>query len=115
MQAIQGNAPPIRRGYAELMQLGYTDTGYVALQELYSQAVAEFHKGRDVLNEASLASGDESWARLAEAATAFTHPQAPARQVYEALVSPPTSPSDLGLEPFGGNWTEWETRVGREN
>jgi uncharacterized protein YyaL (SSP411 family) len=50
-----------------------------------------------------------------EAATAFTHPQAHARQVYEALVSPPTSPSDLGLEPFGGNWTERETRVRREN
>jgi hypothetical protein len=41
------------------MQLGYTDTRYGALQELYSQAVAEFHKGRDVLNEAPLASGDE--------------------------------------------------------
>jgi hypothetical protein len=105
----------ISRAYAELMQLGYTDTGYGALQELYSRAVAEFHEGRDVLNEASLASGDEALARLAEAATAFTHCQAHARQVYEALVSPPTSPSDLGLEPFGGGWAEWETRVGRKN
>ena len=105
----------IARAYSALMQLGYTDTGYGALQELYSQAVAEFHEGREALNEASLASGNEALSRLAEAATTFTRAQAHAKQVYEALVSPPTGPSDLGLEPFGGNWASWETRVGRKN
>jgi hypothetical protein len=105
-------AEDIAGAYKELMQLSYSDTGYAELQELYSRAVKEFHKGRDVLFEASLADGNEALARLAKAATAFTHSQAHARQVVEALVPPPTAPSDLGLEPFGGSWAEWETRIG---
>jgi len=48
---------------------------------------------------------------LAEAATYFTRCQAHALQVHEALVLPPTSPTDLGLRPFGGDWALWETRI----
>ncbi|MFO7867311.1 MAG: hypothetical protein R6V02_10965 [Candidatus Aminicenantes bacterium] len=55
--------------------------------------------------------GNEALAQLAEAATCFTRCQAHALQVYEALVPPPTSPSDLGLLPFGGDWALWETRI----
>jgi hypothetical protein len=104
-------AEDIAGAYEQLMQLNVTDTGYAALQDLYSLAVKEFHEGRDLFFEASLASGNEALARLAKSVTAFTHAQAHAQQVFEALVPPPTSPSDLGLEPFGGSWAEWETRI----
>jgi hypothetical protein len=63
-------------------------------------------------NQAVLASGNAALAHLGKAATSFARAQALARQVYEALVPPATSPSDLGLRPFGGDWAEWETRVG---
>ncbi len=100
--------------YSELMQLNFTDTGFAPLDKLYSDALTELHQGAEIYNKACLANGNEALALLARAATNFTRAQAHARQVYEALVPPPTSPSDLGLAPFGGDWTEWETKVGRK-
>ena len=103
----------IATAYQKLMYLNFTDTGYAALDELYSQANAEYYQGKVDFNKALLASGNEYFYYLAKAATAFTRSQAHARQVYEALVPAPTSPSDLGLKPFGGDWATWETSVGK--
>jgi len=33
--------------------------------------------------------------------------QAYAKHVYNALVPPTTTPSDLGLRPWFGNWGKW--------
>jgi len=101
----------IAKAYKELMQLNFTDTGYAALDDLYSQANAEYYEGNIASDRALLSSGNESLQLFAEAATAYTRSQAHARQVYEALVPQPTSPSDLGLKPFGGDWATWETTV----
>ena len=103
----------IATAYEKLMYLNFIDTGYAALNELYSLANAEYYRGKVDLNKGLLASGNEALYFLAKAATAFTRSQAYAQQVYEALVPAPTSPSDLGLKPFGGNWTTWETMVGK--
>ena len=103
----------IAAAYKKLMYLNFTDTGYAVLDELYSQANAEYYQGKINFNKALLASGNEYFYHLAKAATAFTKSQAHAQQVYEALVPAPTSPSDLGLKPFGGEWATWETEVGK--
>jgi len=104
----------IAQAYSQLMQLEPADPHHAPQQAIYSRAVAEFHRGRDASNQAALASGNASLALLGRAATAFARAQALAKQVHEALLPPPTSPTDLGLEPFGGDWAEWETRVGQE-
>jgi hypothetical protein len=101
----------IATAYQELMELNFTDTGYAALDDLYSQANAEYYEGNVARDRALLSSGNESLRHFAGAATAYTRSQAHARQVYEALVPQPTSPSDLGLRPFGGDWATWETTV----
>jgi hypothetical protein len=101
----------IATAYKELMHLNFTDTGYGALDDLYSQANAEYYQGNIDFDRALLASGNEALKRFAKGATSFTRAQAHAKQVYEALVPPPTSPSDLGLSPFGGDWATWETTV----
>jgi hypothetical protein len=93
------------------MHLNFTDTGYAALDQLYSQANAEYYQGNVALDRALLGNGNEAMNRFAQAATAYTRSQAHARQVYEALVPQPTSPTDLGLRPFGGDWATWETTV----
>ncbi len=58
-----------------------------------------------------LSSGNDALQHFAKAATKYTRSQAHAREVYEALVPQPTSPSDLGLKLFGGDWASWETMV----
>jgi hypothetical protein len=96
------------------MYLNFTDTGYAVLNELYSLANAEYYQGKVYFNKGLLADGNEAFYWLAKAATSFTRSQAHAQQVYEALVPAPTSPSDLGLKPFGGDWATWETKVGND-
>jgi hypothetical protein len=103
----------IAHAYKRLMYLNLTDTGYAVLNELYSLANAEYYQGKVYFNKGLLASGDETLSYLAKAVTAFTRSQAHALQVYEALAPAPTSPSDLGLKPFGGNWASWETSTGK--
>ena len=114
VQAAQKDASLcIAKAYKQLMYLNFTDTGYAALDELYSLANSEYYQGKVFLNKGLLASGNETLLYLAKAATSFTRSQAHAQQVYEALVPAPTSPSDLGLKPFGGDWAIWETEVGK--
>ena len=98
--------------YKELMHLNFTDTGYGDLNDLYSLANAEFYSGSNAYNKAIMAGGNDALAYFAKAVTAYARSQAHAMQVYEALVPAPTSPSDLGLKPFGGDWATWETEVG---
>ncbi len=103
----------IAAAYEKLMYFDFTDVGYAALEELYSLANAEYYKGEADLNRGLLSSGNEGLNYLAKAATSFTRSQAHARQVYEALAPAPSSPSDLGLRPFGGDWATWETEIGK--
>ncbi|MFC1724063.1 C45 family autoproteolytic acyltransferase/hydrolase [candidate division KSB1 bacterium] len=103
----------IATAYEKFMQLNLTDPGYDVLSELYSLANKEYYMGNNALNKAGAAAGNEINFYLAKAATAYARAQAHSLQVYEALVPPPTSPTDLGLKPFGGDWAEWETRVGK--
>lgn len=101
----------IASAYRELMHLNFTDTGYAGLDDLYSLANSEYYEGNLAFDRALLSDGHEALRELAEAATAYTRAQAHARQVFEALVPQPTSPTDLGLRPFGGDWATWETTV----
>ncbi len=110
-QAKDDARDDIATAYAELMQLNYRDAGYAALEDLYSLANAEYYRGNVALDQALLSSGNDALRSFAEAATQYTRSQAHAKQVYEALVPPPTSPPDLGLRPFGGDWATWETNV----
>jgi hypothetical protein len=98
--------------YSKLMHLNYSEPGYFGLKLLYGTAVSEYFEGINCLNKARLTNKNESLFNISKAVTFFTRSQAHALQVYEALVPPPTSPSDLGLKPFGGYWAIWETRVG---
>lgn len=110
-QAREHAKADIAAAYTELMQLNYRDTGYAALQDLHSLANAEYYRGDIALDQAKLSSGNEALAAFAKAATQYTRSQAHAMQVHEALVPQPTSPTDLGLRPFGGDWADWETTV----
>jgi len=102
----------IATAYKKLMYMNFTDTGYKALNDLYSQANAEYYKGSNALDKSYVADGNDALSYLSDAATLFARSQAHAMQIYEALVPAPTSPSDLGLKPFGGDWARWETNVG---
>jgi hypothetical protein len=97
--------------YKELMQLNYRDAGYAALEDLYSLANSEYYRGNIATDQALLSSGNEALKLFGKAATQYTRAQAHAMQVYEALVPQPTSPTDLGLRLFGGDWATWETTV----
>jgi hypothetical protein len=99
----------IAEAYQKLMILKYTDTGYAALNELYSKANAEYYEGVNAYNKGSLTNGNKSLLLFAQAATAFTRSQAHAKQVSNALVPPATRPEDLGLKPYGGPWAKWAT------
>lgn len=103
----------IASAYGKLMHLNYRDTGYGDLKALYGTAVAERFEARNAANRAALTQGNEALALYGRAASLYARAQAHAREVYEALVPAPTSPSDLGLRPFGGSWATWETRVGQ--
>jgi hypothetical protein len=111
--ARQAAEEEIANAYAELMFLGYRDNGYAGLQELYGKAVAEMFEGRNAFNRAVLAEGNRALALYGRAASLYARAQAHAREVFEALEPAPTSPSDLGLRPFGGGWAAWETAVGK--
>ena len=105
----------LSKAYSQLMHLTFADQEYYGLNQLYGKGVSEYFEGINYLNQALLTEANESLFLLSKAVTYFTRSQAHAQQVYEALVPPPTSPSDLGLKSFGGDWAKWETRVGKQN
>ena len=112
--ALTAAEEEIAAAYEKLMFLNFRDTGYTGLSALYGKAVEESQLARNRLHQARLAAGGRALALYARSASLATRCQAHARQVFEALVPPPTSPSDLGLKPFGGDWGKWETRVGKK-
>ncbi len=113
VEAQKAAKEDIATAYAELMDMNYTDTGYAPLNDLYALANREYYQGNNFYSKALLSSGHEANFYFSKATTAFTRSQAHAMQLYEALVPAPTSPSDLGLKPFGGDWATWETKVGQ--
>ncbi len=100
--------------YKEFMQLTPKDTEYAYLKEIFSNANKEYYRGNQAFDKALLANGNEALLLFAKAATEYTRCQAHAMEVYEAILPPATSPTDLGLKPFGGDWAEWETKVGKK-
>jgi hypothetical protein len=94
----------------ELRKLTYWDTPYVPLDEIYNKAATEWFKGGYYQSLALKTTGNEYIYNLSKATRAFTRCQAFARQVYNALVPPATSPEDLGLRPWFGDWGEWATK-----
>lgn len=112
-EALKTAQYDIATAYKEFMQIKVTDPGFAFLNDLFSLTNAEYCEGRNFYTQALLANkGNERMLLFAKAATALTRSQAHAQQLYEALVPPPTDPTMLGHLPFGGNWAEWETRVG---
>lgn len=101
----------IAAAYREYMQRVPTDAGFAVFKHMYAEANRELYRGNRALTRALLTSGTESLRHFSHAATAFTRSQTRAIELYEALMPPATSPSDLGLRPFGGDWATWETEV----
>jgi len=95
----------------ELDKLGYSDTAYAPLLEIFDKAVLEWGKARDYMHLAeNVPEEDLEYLELsAKALRAYTRCQAFAQQVYNELVPPPTCPEDLGLGPWFGDWGEWAT------
>ena len=104
----------IATAYAEFMYVKHSDPGYFVLNNLYSLANKEYYSGCNAFNKGLVTAGNESLSYFARAVSAYARSQAHAMEVYEALVPPATSPSDLGLKPFGGEWAKWETNVGKK-
>jgi len=94
----------------ELRKLTYWDTPYAPLDDIYNKAATEWVKGGYYQNLARKTTGNESIYNLSKATRAFTRCQALAKQVYNALVPPATSPEALGLRPWFGDWGEWATK-----
>lgn len=104
----------IAAAYGKLMSLNFRDAGYTGLRALYGEAVRESQMARNRFNQARVAQGNQALALFARSVSLSTRAQAHALQVVEALMPPATSPSDLGLKPFGGDWATWETRVSQK-
>ena len=103
----------LAEAYDKLMWLNYIDTGYEALNELFSLANSEYWQGSIAYNKGLLTGGNEMLLYFSESATAFARSQAHAKQVLHSFVPPATCPSDLvGLEdkPWFGDWGELATR-----
>ena len=88
--------------WPKLMKLNYGDAAYVPVMKLVVKAKEKYYKGLNILDTAVLASytgkGEEALYAYSKAATYFAKSQALARQAYEALVPPATTPEELGLE-----------------
>lgn len=99
--------------YRVFMRLTPLGDGYAVCKAMHAEANREYYRGKLTLNRALLTEGREALRLFSEATTAFTRSQARSAQLYEALVPPPTCPSDLNLRPFGGSWAQWETKTGK--
>jgi hypothetical protein len=110
-QAKKTAQETIARTYQSLMHLTPKQPGYDWLYKIYARGNKEYYRGNLFFNRARLASGSRAVSLFARAATCYSRCQARMEQAFEALVSPATSPTDLGLKPFGGDWAKWETRL----
>ncbi len=94
-----------------LRKLTHWDLPYAPLSELFDRAATEWIKGDFYLTRANGTVGNESVCDYGRALRAFARCQAVATQVYEALVPPPATPSDLGLREWGGPWGQWSYQM----
>jgi len=93
-----------------LRKLTYWDIPYAPLDEIYNRAATEWFKGGYYQGLALKTTGNECIYNLSKSTRAFTRCQAFARQVYNALIPPATSPEDLELRSWFGDWGEWATK-----
>jgi len=93
-----------------LRKLTYWDPPYAQLDEIYNRAATEWFKGGYYQSLAMKTTGHEYIYNLSKATRSFTRCQVFAGQVYNTLVPPATSPEDLGLRPWFGDWGEWATK-----
>lgn len=99
--------------HVRMMKLNYTDPGYADLNELFSQAKAEYYEGISWNHKAKLVDGNDALAFYAKSATSFTRSQAHAIQVYHALVPAASRPDDLGFDPY--KETAWDDTGNNDN
>ncbi len=90
----------IAHAYQKLMLKNYGDPGFEGLNTLFSDANTEYLEGQNWAMAAGAASGNDKLLDTSNAATCFAQAQAHAEQVYEALVHPAVTPSDLGLKAY---------------
>jgi len=93
-----------------LRQLTYHDPAYTPLDGKLNEAMRSWFSANWERDLAGRTSGNEAIAHLGKALRAFAKCEAYANHVYEALVPPATSPSDLGLKKWFGGWGDWATR-----
>lgn len=91
----------LTRGEKELMKLSHSDAAYALLKEKLDQATMAWYNGIYYTKLANQTTGNESVYNWAKALRGFVKCQTYAQNIYESLVTPPKSPEDLGLKPWG--------------
>jgi len=86
--------------YQRFMWIDFGDVSHDELTQLFDLANTEYYDGVNWMSKARLAAGNDKMLCNGRALTAFAKAQAHAQQVYEALVRPPVTPSDLGLKKY---------------
>jgi len=91
----------------ELRKLDYQNPAYAPLDDIFNQAIIEWTKGDFWRGPDSIGftltkkpSKEEGIYYWAKATRAFVRCQLLARKVYNALIPPPTRPSEIGLNPW---------------
>lgn len=90
----------IARANSAMASLDLSDAAYEPLRELVDLAHSEFENGQGYEHAANNATGNESIYNRARATRIYARAQIRALQVYQAFVSPPNKPEDVGLEHF---------------
>ena len=93
----------------ELRKLTYHDSAYAPLARVFDDAAIESQKGDFYLGLAAQMQTAEQMRFAGKALRSFTRCQALAKHVFESLAPQPTTPSELGLKEWMGDWGEWET------
>jgi hypothetical protein len=90
----------IALAYQKLMWQNYGNVGFDALNALFNEANTEYLEGANWMTKAGAASGNEKLLDTSNAISCFANAQAHAAQVYEGLVHPAVTPTQLGLKPY---------------
>lgn len=91
-----------------LSKLTVHDLEWAPLTKVFNKAAAAYQKGDFFLTEARGKEGTEEVNLLAKALRFYVKCQALSRHVTEALEGAPSTPSDLGLREWMGDWGEWD-------
>jgi hypothetical protein len=103
--ALTQAAYELIRADRELMKLSYFNPAFAPLKEIFEKATIERRKGESYQFYAKNTEGNDSIYNWGKALRSYTKCQAYAQHVYEALVTPPHTPEDLFLKPWG-YWVE---------